>query len=108
MTRVDEACYRDAYLRETEGRVLDVASEGPPLVVLDATPFYPGGGGQSADRGVILRTADGRWWPAESPRRLGGETVQERAPPKDGELPATADRGRTDVEWPRRYALMRT
>ncbi len=61
--RVDEVCYRDAYARSLEARVLDVsAAEGPPLVVLDATAFYPGGGGQPSDRGVILRAADGRSW----------------------------------------------
>ena len=61
--RVDEVCYRDAYTRRLEARVLDVsAADGPPIVVLDATAFYPGGGGQPSDRGVILRSEDGRSW----------------------------------------------
>jgi len=46
MTRVDERCYRDAYERSLTARVLEVAAgDGAPLVVLDATTFYPGGGG---------------------------------------------------------------
>ena len=71
MTRVDERCYRDAYLRELTAHVLEVWSmDGAPLVVLDATTFYPGGGGQPSDRGVILRTADGRSWTVRAARRV--------------------------------------
>jgi misacylated tRNA(Ala) deacylase len=109
MTRVDEVCYRDAYARDTEARVLEVDTvDGGPLVVLDTTLFYPGGGGQPADRGVILRTADGRSWQVRAARRLGGEIVHELEPPDDGELPAAGDHVRIDLEWARRYALMRT
>jgi misacylated tRNA(Ala) deacylase len=109
MTRVDEVCYRDAYARETEARVLEVGSgDAAPIVVLDTTLFYPGGGGQPADRGVILRTADGRSWQVRTARRIGGEIVHELEPPDDGALPAAGDRVRIDLEWARRYALMRT
>ncbi len=107
--RVDEVCYRDAYARRSEARVLDVtALDGSPLVVLDTTQFYPGGGGQPSDRGLILRAADGRSWTVRAARRLGGEIVHELEAPSDGELPAAGDRVQVDVEWARRYALMRT
>jgi len=109
MTRVDELCYRDAYLRSVAARVLDVAAaEGPPLVVLDATAFYPGGGGQPSDRGAILRGADGRTWSVRAARRSGGEIVHELDPPDDGELPSAGDAVTVDLDWARRYALMRT
>ncbi len=39
---------------------------------------------------------------------MGGEIVHELEPPDDGELPAAGDVVRVDVEWARRYALMRT
>lgn len=107
--RVDEVCYRDAYARSAEARVLEVASsDGPPLVVLDSTLFYPGGGGQPSDRGLILRAADGRSWTVRAAKRVGGEIVHELEAPDDGELPTAGDRVRIDVEWARRYALMRT
>jgi misacylated tRNA(Ala) deacylase len=107
--RVDEVCYRDAYARTAEARILEVAAaDGVPLVVLDATPFYPGGGGQPSDRGLILRAADGRSWTVRAARRLGGEIVHELEAQEDGELPAAGDRVRLDLEWARRYALMRT
>jgi misacylated tRNA(Ala) deacylase len=110
MTRVDERCYRDAYLRTLAARVLEVAAgdTAGPLVVLDTTAFYPGGGGQPSDRGVILRTADGRSWTVRAARRFGGELVHELEPPPDGELPAAGDAVEIDLDWARRYALMRT
>jgi misacylated tRNA(Ala) deacylase len=107
--RVDELCYRDAYARSLEARVLEVSSaEGSPLVVLDATTFYPGGGGQPSDRGLILRAADGRTWTVRAARRMGGEIVHELEAPDDGQLPVAGDHVSVDLEWARRYALMRT
>jgi misacylated tRNA(Ala) deacylase len=107
--RVDEVCYRDAYARSAEARVVEVAAgDGLPLVVLDTTGFYPGGGGQPSDHGLILRAADGRAWTVKAARRFGGEIVHELEPSDDGELPAAGDLVRVDVEWARRYALMRT
>jgi len=109
MTRVDERCYRDAYERSLVARILDVSMEGEaPLVVLDATTFYPGGGGQPSDRGVMMRTVDGRAWTVRTARRLGGEIVHELEPPGDAELPARGDSVSVDLDWARRYALMRT
>lgn len=107
--RVDEVCYRDSYARALETRVLDVSdADGRPLVALGATTFYPGGGGQPSDRGVILRTADGREWIVAAARKVGGEIVHELEVPDDGQLPAAGDLVQIDLEWARRYALMRT
>jgi misacylated tRNA(Ala) deacylase len=39
---------------------------------------------------------------------MGGEVVHELEPPGDGELPRAGDRVALDVDWARRYALMRT
>ena len=43
-------CYEDSYMREFEATVTDVIESG---IVLDRTSFYPGGGGQPCDTGVI-------------------------------------------------------
>ena len=110
--RVDEVFSRDAYTRTLDSRVLEVSSgegeAGVPLVVLDATAIYPGGGGLPADRGTIIRTEDGRTWVVARARRVGGELVHELEAPADGELPRPGDRVSLDIDWTRRYALMRT
>jgi misacylated tRNA(Ala) deacylase len=105
----DLVCYRDAYARSYQARVVEVAAaDGPPLVVLDGTVFYPGGGGQPADRGTILRAADGRTWNVRAARRFGGEIAHELEPGEDGDLPAAGELVEVDLDWARRYALMRT
>jgi misacylated tRNA(Ala) deacylase len=108
-SRVDEICYRDAYARRLDARVLEASdADGAPLIVLDTTTFYPGGGGQPSDRGVVLRAEDGRTWVVRAARRAGGEIVHELEPPEDGELPRAGDRVAVDIDWARRHALMRT
>jgi misacylated tRNA(Ala) deacylase len=103
-----QLCYTDAYLRSVDARVasIDDSAEGP-LVILDRTVFYPGGGGQPSDRGLVLRTADGRTWTVRAARKIGGEIVHELEPEADGP-PAVGDVVTVDLDWARRFALMRT
>jgi misacylated tRNA(Ala) deacylase len=103
----EQLCNADAYLRSVEARVGSVESGDVPLLVLDRTVFYPGGGGQPSDRGLILRGADGRSWTVRAARKAGGEIVHELEP-DDGEPPAVGDVVRVDLDWARRLALMRT
>ena len=106
----ENLCYADAYLRTVVASVREVqpADEGKgALVVLDRTVLYPGGGGQPADRG-ILRGADGRSWVVVSARKVGDDIVHEleqgAEPPDIG----TAGLYEVDLDWERRYRLMRT
>jgi misacylated tRNA(Ala) deacylase len=103
----EQLCYTDAYARRIDARVASVADGDVPLVVLDRTTFYPGGGGQPSDRGVLLRAADGRTWTVRAARKLDGEIAHELEPSPDGP-PAVGDRLEVDLEWARRLALMRT
>jgi misacylated tRNA(Ala) deacylase len=102
-----QLCYADAYLRTVEARVESVDDGTAPLIVLDRTVFYPGGGGQPSDRGLLLRAADGRSWTVRGARKSGGEIVHELEPSPDG-LPERDDVLTVDLDWARRYALMRT
>ena len=103
----DQIAYVDAYARSIEARVATVETGDATILVLDRTVFYPGGGGQPPDRGVILRTADGRSWTVARARKVEGEIVHELEP-DGGEPPSAGDVVRVDLDWARRIALMRT
>jgi misacylated tRNA(Ala) deacylase len=107
VTPGEQLCYTDAYARSTESRVRHVEVGDATLVVLDRTVFYPGGGGQPPDRGVLLRTADGRTWVVRAARKAGGEIVHE-LDRSDADPPAEGDVVEVDLDWVRRFALMRT
>jgi misacylated tRNA(Ala) deacylase len=93
---------QDAYLRQCTARVVEVLAEG---VVLDRTVFYPQGGGQPGDTG-LLRAPDGREWPVLPARKgEGGRVVH----PLSGELPppAVGEPVEAVIDWDRRHAHMR-
>ena len=106
----DNVCYVDAYARSVPASVRAVelpAAEGRgALVLLDRTVFYPGGGGQPADRGEI-RAPDGRTWQVLAAKKAGDEIWHElepgAEPPAAGPTVFTAD-----LDWERRLRLMRT
>ena len=103
----DAICYRDAYAGSIEARVLAVDDADAPLIVLDRTVFYPGGGGQPPDRGLILRTADGRRWTVAGARK-DGESIVHVLDATPAGPPTVGDTVRVDLDWARRLALMRT
>jgi misacylated tRNA(Ala) deacylase len=103
-----QLCYTDAYVRSIEAQVLAVDDgEDGPLVVLDRTVFYPGGGGQPPDRGLLLRASDGRSWAVRAARKSGGDIVHELEPAESGP-PSVGDVVSVDLDWERRHTLMRT
>ena len=106
----DNICYVDAYARNVGSIVRAVEAptgEGRgSFVLLDRTVFYPGGGGQPADRGEI-RAPDGRAWQVVAVRKVDDEIWHElepgAEPPSPGPAVFTAD-----LDWHRRLRLMRT
>jgi len=103
----EQLCYTDAYARHVESEVVALDASGDaPLVVLARTVFYPGGGGQPSDRGLLLRAADGRQWTVRGARKIDGEIVHELEPA--GAPPEVGERLSVDLDWSRRLALMRT
>jgi misacylated tRNA(Ala) deacylase len=103
----DNVCYVDAYARSIEARVLSVDPTDRSLVVLDRTVFYPGGGGQPADRGLLLRAADGRTWTVAGARRAGDDVVHQLQL-GDADPPRVGDQVDVELDWARRLMLMRT
>jgi misacylated tRNA(Ala) deacylase len=101
----EQLCYTDAYIRTVDARVVSMEGGG---VVLDRTPFYPGGGGQPPDRGSLVGDVDDRAWTVASARKAGGEIVHELSPEDGIEPPASGARVRAEIDWARRHMLMRT
>ena len=89
----------DAYLASFDA---EVEAREPDGVVLDRSAFFPGGGGQPADVGVLEH--DGTELTVLGVERRDGRAVLllDAAPPPVG----AKVRGRLD--WERRFALMRT
>ncbi len=98
----DLLCQSDAYLKEFDARVTAVNGD---QVAFDRTAFYPRGGGQPSDQGIL---------------RVGGESEPYRvveAKKQGGEAWHKLDRAATfaagaavhgEIDWERRYKLMRT
>jgi misacylated tRNA(Ala) deacylase len=103
----EQICYVDAYARSVEARIVAVEAGDATTLVLDRTVFYPGGGGQPSDRGLVIRAADGRSWTVSGARKVGGEIVHELEA-DEGDPPAVGDLVKVDLDWARRLALMRT
>ncbi len=93
--------HTDAYLREFAARVL---AAGAPGVVLDQTAFFPGGGGQPADRGVLIWEGDEH--PVTAMAKHGESHLHQLAAGSPLPTVGAAIRGRLD--WEHRHALMRT
>jgi misacylated tRNA(Ala) deacylase len=93
--------HEDSYVREFTATVLAV---GPAGIVLDRTAFFPGGGGQPADRGVLVW--DGSEHPLLEMAKRGEELLHRVA--TDTSLPAPGTQLRGVLDWSHRHALMRT
>ncbi|MCH7736821.1 MAG: alanyl-tRNA editing protein [Chloroflexi bacterium] len=91
--------HKESYLKEFEATVTDVVAGG---VVLDRTAFYTGGGGQPTDTGT-LASGDQKYQ-VTGIKRDDGKLVHQIA----GDLPAPGSSVTGQIDWDRRYLLMRT
>jgi misacylated tRNA(Ala) deacylase len=89
----------DAYTREFEAKVVDVDADGG--VVLDRTAFYATGGGQPHDVGTL--SWDGGAASVVEVRKQGLAVVHR----VEGAAPQKGTRVHGEIDWERRYALMR-
>ena len=116
----------DSYLRTFDATIVALETTpaaGSLALALDRTAFYPGGGGQMADRGTL--TFSGRAWPLTGLRKEGDVVWHELAPDAlagSAEQPgseSTADGAARlglvvgapitgDLDWDFRYRMMRT
>lgn len=93
----------DAYMRSCSARVLHADMRG---IVLDQTVFYPTGGGQPGDQGVI-RLATGAVLPVAN--TVYGDERSEivHVLAEEAALPAAGENVDIEIDWARRHRLMR-
>lgn len=91
----------DSYVKEFDATVIEVDA-GEKAIILDRTAFYPGGGGQPHDNGVIL--ANNTDLPVTRVKSQAGKIWHWIA----GALPAAGAKIKGQIDWDRRYKLMRT
>jgi misacylated tRNA(Ala) deacylase len=99
----------DAYRRVCSARITALDESG---FELDSTVFYPLGGGQAGDAGVV-RTAGGREvvvTDTVKARREGAtpdDSLHKVADPSDLAALAVGETVEAEIDWARRYRLMR-
>lgn len=99
LPRTRELFYEDPYLRSFKAKALRTI-DGRYLV-LDATAFYPEGGGQPADRGVIKH---GKGEAKVLDVQRAGNVIVHVI---EGPAPAEGDEVYAEIDWDRRISLMR-
>jgi misacylated tRNA(Ala) deacylase len=87
----------DSYLKEFDAVVTTVIPD-EKAVVLNRSAFYPGGGGQPNDVGMLADLN------VVKVRKAGDDVLHIL----DGDLPAVGTRVHGMINWDRRYQLMRT
>jgi misacylated tRNA(Ala) deacylase len=93
----------DAYCRRFPATITAASGDA---VQLDRSAFYPGGGGQPHDRGTV--TDGARTWSLTGARSAAGPLRPWYELSGDEPTPPAGTQVECEVDWERRYALMRT
>jgi len=91
----------DSYLKEFETKVTEI-NQDENAIMLESTPFYPGGGGQPSDIGQIQ--FEGSTVQVKKVKNQGGKILHWI----DGEIPGVGTKVNATISWDHRYQLMRT
>lgn len=102
---ITEELFRsDSYLKECEATVTAINAKGG--IVLDRSIFYPTGGGQPGDDGVLVTTG-GDEIPIVTAVKGDGDENVVHVPAEGATLPAPGDTVTARINWDRRYLHMR-
>jgi misacylated tRNA(Ala) deacylase len=93
----------DSYLNKFDAEVIAHDAEAP-AVILNQTAFYPGGGGQPADSGAL--SLQGSRYRISRAKKSGDHVLH--LVEGDLPLPAIGAAVQGEIDWERRYKLMRT
>ena len=94
----------DAYLIETEAEIIGINERGG--IILSQTVFYPTGGGQPGDAGVLV-TASGTEIPIATTVYGTDKSEIVHVPAEGSALPALGERVTARIDWPTRLKRMR-
>ncbi len=100
VSRTEPLYYRNSYWKSMTARVTGV---GDNYIVLDKTVFYPEGGGQVGDTGILL--IDGVEYRVVDTKNVAGEIRHYVDRKPDEKIVGAVARGL--IDWDRRYSLMR-
>jgi len=93
----------DSYLKEFTATITSVDAE-TRAVILDRSAFYPGGGGQPCDFGML--ETGGIAYPVEKVKKQGDNVLHFLGGSEP--LPAAGSASHGTLDWVRRFELMRT
>jgi misacylated tRNA(Ala) deacylase len=93
----------DSYTKEFDAKVISVLPE-ERAVVLDRTAFYPGGGGQPCDFGTLK--VNDITYTVTKVKKEGDDILHFLG--GDETLPDAGSAAHGELDWTRRYKLMRT
>ena len=93
--------HKDSYLQSTNATVIKIVEDNG--IVLDRTVFYPGGGGQPHDLGVI--SIGNQNVAVTKVQNVKGEVIHWG---EDNHGITTGQSVTAEIDWDRRYTLMRT
>ena len=93
--------HKDSYLQSTNATVIKIVEDNG--IVLDRTVFYPGGGGQPHDLGVI--SIGNQDVAVTKVQTVKGEVIHWV---EDNHGITTGQSVTAEIDWDRRYTLMRT
>ncbi|MBL4740500.1 MAG: alanyl-tRNA editing protein [Sneathiella sp.] len=94
----------DSYQKSCSAVVVEINDRGG--IVLDQTVFYPTGGGQPGDKGILTLKDGSR---LEIATAIKGTTPDEiiHVPIEDQSLPSIGDQVTAEIDWQSRYRFMR-
>ena len=76
--------YKDIYQKESDGKIIEVIEkEDTVCLILDRTIFYPEGGGQPSDIGII--SVEGKIYEVTYAEKMNNIVLHHIAVPKDGD-----------------------
>jgi misacylated tRNA(Ala) deacylase len=93
----------DSYIQSFDAAVIALDEEKRGIA-LDKTTFYPGGGGQPADRGTL--TIGGTIYTIKRAKKIGPQVFHYFQ--DDQALPGVGETMHGKIDWQHRYQLMRT